>query len=63
MAQQTAFEKLHDYYKTHDAIALAFKLDRTAISYWKRVRIPTKRAIEVEKKTKGHVTAMDVLRG
>ena len=59
----TAFEKLHDYYKTHDAIALAFKMKRQGVTYWKRFGIPTDRALEVEKKTKGFVTAMDVLRG
>ena len=59
----TAFEKLHDYFKTHDAIALAFKTTRTNITAWKKRGIPTKRALEVEKKTKGFVSAMDVLKG
>jgi hypothetical protein len=59
----TAFEKLHDYFKTQDAIALAFKLKRQSITYWKMNGIPTERALEVEKKTKGAITAMDVLRG
>ena len=59
----TAFEKLHDYYRTHDAIALAFKVSRTNITAWKKKGIPFKRALEVEKKTRGAVTAMDVLKG
>ena len=59
----TAFEKLHDYYKTHEAIAFAFKMKPQAVTYWKKFGIPTERALEVERKTKGFVTAMDVLKG
>lgn len=60
---QTVFDKLHDYYKTHDAIALAFKVTRQNITAWKKNGIPVNRALEVEKKTRGTITAMDVLRG
>ena len=60
---KTAFEKLHDYYKTHDAIAAAFKVSRQNITLWKRNGIPVHRALEIEKKTRGKITAMDVLRG
>lgn len=59
----TVFDKLHDYFKTHDAIALAFKMKRQGVTYWKKNGIPTDRALEVEKKTRGAITAMDVLRG
>ena len=58
-----AFKKLHAHFKTHDAIAETFKLTRQGVSYWKKIGIPTKRAKEVEKKTKGAVTAMEVLGG
>lgn len=59
----TAFEKLITFYATHEAIAKAFKVKRQAITRWKKDGIPTKRAIEVERKTKGAISAMDVLRG
>jgi len=59
----TVFEKLHRIYKTHDAIAAAFGLTRQGVGRWKRKGIPTRRALEVEKKTKGKITAIDVLRG
>jgi len=59
----TAFKKLHDYFKTHDKIAEVFNVERQAVTHWKRDGIPAKRALEVEKKTKGAVTAMDVLKG
>ena len=58
-----AFQKLHDYYKTHDAIAAAFKMERTNVTAWKKNGIPANRALEIEKKTRGKITAMDVLRG
>jgi len=59
----TAFQKLLKYYGTHEKIAKAFKVKTQAITYWKVNGIPSDRAIEVEKKTKGAVTAMDVLKG
>jgi len=59
----SAFKKLHDYYGSHDAIAEAFKVERQNVTHWKKKGIPAKRALEVEKKTKGAVTAMDVLKG
>ena len=59
----TVFEKLHRIYKTHDAIADAFKLTRQGVGRWKRKGIPAGRALEVEKKTKGKIKAIDVLRG
>lgn len=59
---KTAFEKLHDYYKTHDAIALTFNVSRQNITSWKKKGIPDCRALEVEKKTKGAVSAIDVLK-
>jgi len=60
---KTVFQKLHDYYKTHDAIALAFNMERTNVTAWKKNGIPANRALEIEKKTRGAITAMDVLRG
>lgn len=59
----SSFDKLMKIYKTHEAIAQAFKVERQAITRWKRFGIPAKRAIEVERKTKGVISAMDVLRG
>ena len=59
----TAFEKLYKYFKTHEAIAKAFKMERQNVTYWKQNGIPTDRAIEVQKKTKGAVSVMDVLKG
>lgn len=59
----TAFEKLHKYFGTHELIAKAFGLKTQAITYWKVSGIPADRALEVEKLTKGQVTALDVLRG
>jgi hypothetical protein len=60
---KSAFDKLHDYYKTHDAIAAAYKVTRQNITLWKKNGIPANRALEIENKTGGKVTAMDVLRG
>lgn len=60
---RTVFDKLHDYYKTHEAISKAFDMSRQAVTLWKRNGIPVNRALEVEKKTRGAITAMDVLRG
>jgi len=60
---KTAFDKLHDYYKTHDAIARAFKITRQAVTVWKKNGIPTNRALDIEKRTRGAISAMDVLRG
>ena len=60
---KTVFEKLHDHYKNHDAIAKAFNMTRQAVTIWKQKGIPANRALEVEKKTRGAITAMDVLRG
>ena len=59
----TAFEKLYAIYKTHDAIADAFKLTRQGVGFWKKKGIPNDRALEIEKVTKGKVTALDVLKG
>lgn len=59
----TAFEKLHEIYKTQEAIADVFKLTRQGVGQWKRKGIPANRALEVEKKTKGKITAIDVLKG
>lgn len=59
----TVFEKLHKYFRTHEAIAKAFKIRRQGVTYWKKNGIPTNRALEIEKKTAGEITALDVLRG
>ena len=59
----SAFDKLLRFYKTHDGIATAFNVTRQNITAWKKNGIPTGRAIEVEKNTRGAVTAMDILRG
>lgn len=59
----TVFEKLHRIYKTHDAIAAEFRLTRQGVGRWKRKGIPAGRALEVEKKTNGKITAIDVLMG
>jgi len=59
----TAFEKLHKHFGTHEKIAQAFGVKPQAMTYWKREGVPTDRAMEVEKKTKGKVTALDVLKG
>jgi len=59
----TAFEKLHKIYGTQDAIASAFKLTRQGVGFWKRRGIPSARAAEVEKVTKGKVTILDVIKG
>lgn len=59
----TAFQKLHDIYKTQEAIAEVFNLTRQAVGIWKKKGIPASRALEIEKVTKGKVTAMDVLKG
>jgi DNA-binding transcriptional regulator YdaS (Cro superfamily) len=58
-----AFDKLHEIYKTQEAIAAVFKLTRQGVGIWKRKGIPASRALQVEKLTKGQVTALDVLRG
>lgn len=58
-----AFDKLHQLYGTQEAIATAFKLTRQGVGIWKRRGIPASRALQVEKVTKGQVTALDVLRG
>ena len=60
---KTVFERLHEIYKTHDAIASAFKMTRNNVTAWKQNGIPANRALEIEKKTRGAITAMDVLRG
>ena len=39
------------------------RLSRHEVGRWKRKGIPAGRALEVEKKTKGKITAIDVLRG
>ena len=59
----TAFEKLHKYFGTHEKIAQAFGLKTQAMTYWKREGVPTDRAQEVEKVTKGKVTILDVIKG
>ena len=59
----TAFEKLHDIYKTQDAIAKAFKVKRQTVGLWKRDGIPAIRAKEVQRITKGKVTILDVIGG
>jgi hypothetical protein len=59
----SAFEKLHDFYKTHDIIAAVFSVTRQNVTAWKKNGIPSNRALEVEKKTGGKITAYDVLRG
>ena len=59
----TAFDKLHEIYRTHDAIAKAFKVKRQTVGVWKSKGIPSKRAAQVEKITKGRVTILDVIRG
>jgi len=59
----TVFEKLHKIYKTHDAIAEAFNLTRQGVGSWKRKGIPADRALEVERVTRGKITAIDVLKG
>lgn len=59
----TAYEKLHNIYKTQEAIAAAFKLTRQGVGYWKKNGIPSDRAKEVEKVTKGKVTILDVIQG
>jgi hypothetical protein len=60
---KTVFEKLHEHYKNHEAIAKAFKMTHQGVSLWKKNGIPANRALEIEKKTLGVITAMDVLRG
>ena len=60
---KTVFERLHDHFKTHEAIAKAFNMERTNVTAWKQRGIPSNRALEIEKKTKGVISAMDVLRG
>jgi hypothetical protein len=59
---KTVFEKLHEHYKSHDEIARVFNMTRQAVTLWKQKGIPCNRALEVEKKTRGTITAMDVLR-
>lgn len=60
---KSIFERLHDIYKTHDAMALVFKTSRQNINMWKKNGVPIKRALDVEKKTRGAITAMEVLKG
>lgn len=59
----SAFQKLHDIYKTQDAIAKAFKVKRQTVGLWKKDGIPAIRAAQVEKITKGKVTILDVIKG
>jgi len=59
---KTVFDRLLEIYKTHDAIAAAFKMERQNVTYWKNHGIPSNRAIEVERKTNMRITAMDVLK-
>ena len=60
---KSVFERLHEIYGTHDKIASVFKMERTNVTAWKKNGIPINRALEVEEKTGGKITAMDVLRG
>lgn len=57
----TAYEKLHEIYKTQEAIAKAFKLTRQGVGHWKRNGIPADRALQIQKVTKGKVTILDVI--
>ncbi len=44
------------------AAARAFKTSRQAILHWRKRGVPKKRALEIERETKGRVTALEVLR-
>jgi hypothetical protein len=59
----TAFDKLHDIYKTQEAIAKAFKVKRQTIGLWKKNGIPAIRAAQVERLTKGKVSILDIIKG
>lgn len=61
--KKTAFDRLLEFYGTHEIMAKAFKMTRQNITNWKINGIPALRAMEVETKTKGLISAMDVLRG
>ena len=58
----TSFDKLIKFYKTHNAIAAAFNVTRQTVTYWKQDGIPFSRALEIEKKTKGEISALEILR-
>ena len=62
-ATSGSYNKLKVIYPTDDLMAEAFGVTRQNILNWKTNGIPAGRALEVEKKTKGKVTAMDVLKG
>ncbi len=57
----TAFEKLHQIYKTQEGIAKALKVKRQTVSLWKKNGVPIHRAKQIEKVTKGLVTILDVV--
>ena len=57
----TVFEKLKEIIGSDENIAELFGMKRQAVLYWKQNGIPTDRALEVEKKTNGKITAMEVL--
>jgi DNA-binding transcriptional regulator YdaS (Cro superfamily) len=57
------FGRLVDLYKTQAAAAGALGVSRQAFFRWKKAgKIPPSRALDVEEKTRGFVTAKDVLR-
>ena len=55
--------KLKELLGSDDNIANAFNIKRQAVIYWKKHGIPASRSLQVEKITKGKITAIDVLKG
>jgi predicted GIY-YIG superfamily endonuclease len=60
---KTAYDKLIEFYGTKEDIAIDLDLKVSEVKKWRNIGIPCNRALEVEKKTRGAITAMDVLRG
>ena len=59
----TVFARVKEIFGSDDNIAEVFNIKRQAVFYWKRKGIPSKRAFEVQEKTQGKISAIEVLRG
>ena len=59
----TVFEKMKAMIGSDEKIAEMFGMTRQAVLYWKNNGIPANRALEIESKTKGRISAYEVLKG
>lgn len=55
-------ERLRQKFGSNADIAAQFNVTREAIRLWMKNGIPPNRALEVEERTSGYVTASDILR-